>query len=112
MGRRGRGRGALAARTPAPLPRHSDAPTCDQDGLSSDDEDVAQFKREAAQLAHGVASGPQLPAGLDRHRLDHAIAHLQQEAGVGSRAEAEDALLATAEHWRDWERCVLVCGWG
>lgn len=80
-----------------PAPKHT---------YSSDDEedeDFAEFKKQAAQLAEQAKPQPVLPEGLEPGKFAAALQQLQQHLGI-SQNVATDALLATAEqHWRNYE---------
>lgn len=79
-----------------PAPRHT---------YSSDDEedeDFAEFKKQAAQLAGQAKPQPVLPEGLELSKFAAAVQQLQ-EHGISKEA-ATDALLASAEqHWQDFD---------
>lgn len=68
---------------------------------SEEDEEAAEFRREAAELLRQRQQKQQLPAGLQQKQLDNAVKMFMSQLGV-SKQVAEDALLATAEqHCRD-----------
>lgn len=80
-----------------PTPRH----TYSSD--DEDDEDFAEFRKQAAQLVEQVKLGPVLPEGLEPGKFATALQQLQQHLSI-SQEVASDALLATAEqHWRDYD---------
>lgn len=71
---------------------------------SEDDDEAADFRREAAELLKQKQRQNNLPGGLHQKELDNAIKHFVSQTGI-SKAEAEDALLATAEqHCEDFEK--------
>ncbi|KAF6262563.1 hypothetical protein COO60DRAFT_615276 [Scenedesmus sp. NREL 46B-D3] len=70
-----------------------------------EDEEDLEFKREAAHLFKQVAPKQVLPAGLSASTLAAAVKQLVAEMGL-SKADAEEALLATAE-----EHCKQFAIW-
>jgi hypothetical protein len=65
-------------------------------GAEEEDEEDLEFKREAAQLYKQAALKQVLPAGLSASALAAAVKQLVSDIGL-SKADAEEALLATAE---------------
>lgn len=66
-----------------------------------EDEEAAEFRREAAELLRQKQQQTALTGGLTQARLDQAARMMAVQMGVDRRL-AEDALLATAEqHCQD-----------
>jgi hypothetical protein len=63
---------------------------------SEEDEETAEFRREAAELLQQRQQKQQVPAGLQQKQLDSAVKMFMSQLGV-TKQVAEDALLATAE---------------
>jgi hypothetical protein len=102
--RRGR-HGRLAAAPPPPQRRGcSSEEGSDRSDDADEQQELARAAREAADLFKGKAAAGQLPHGLPPDRLAGAVAHVSQATGMGA-GDAEECLLATAEHWQDWNRC-------
>jgi hypothetical protein len=77
----------------------SELPACSPAAAAAaeeEDEEDLEFKREAAQLYKQAAPKQVLPAGLSSSALTAAVKQLVAELGL-SKADAEEALLATAE---------------
>jgi len=97
---------AAAAATEFGLPGADadDVPRATDSWSSEDDDEAAEFRREAAELLKQKQRQNNLPGGLQQKQLDNAIKHFVSQTGI-SKAEAEDALLATAEqHCQDFEK--------
>ena len=81
----------------APQPRPHGADSED------DDDEAAEFRREAAELLKHRPRQSDLPGGLQQKQLDSAIRHFTSQTGI-SHQQATDALLATAEqHCKNFE---------
>lgn len=79
------------------------APKHTYDSDDENDEDFAEFRQQAAQLAGQAKLPPVLPDGLDPGKFATALQQLQQHLGI-TQEVASDALLATAEqHWNHYE---------
>lgn len=87
-----------AAAAPAPnLPDPRSAADSDED------DEAAEFRREAAELLRQRQQRAALPGGLSQKDLDSAVRAFTAQTGV-DRNQAEDALLSTAEeHCKDFE---------
>lgn len=100
-GRHGRGAAHMhASQQPAALPNSSALGSAADEPL---DDELAEFKREAAQLMQKAQPKQHLPAGLDASILESAVKQLQNGLGL-SKEDAEEALLAVyEEHGRHFE---------
>ena len=54
----------------------------------------------------GAAAEPELPHGLTASKLARGVAFLGETLGLPA-ADAEEGLVAEAEHWRDWDRWLF-----